>query len=365
MSESKKRLLIISGGIVGFVILMIIILLIVNGLNKDKGYSSIEKKLLNATESYYANHKDLKPTEVNTTTTITDAELTSGGYIKNLSELTSKLTTEACSATIYVTYNKDTGNYRYTPILDCGESYKTETLASHIEKVEEKVYSDDGLYDMNGELVFRGENPNNFVDFSGNSWQIVKITNENVVLILNKVIEKVEWDDRYNNEKTTDCGINDYKVSRIRARLDWLYQNNKIVKSKDKDLLDAHNLYIGNRYETDYNNDGSTEKANYIENEYVGLLPMYDYINASTDEHCNSTGTPNCVNYNFIGALKTSWWTMTGNAENTYRTYSIERGDIASNYPSKSKGVRPVIYLVKDALYVGGTGTSSDPYTIK
>lgn len=365
MSESKKRLLIISGGIVVFVILMIIILLLVNNLTKDKGYTAIENKLLNAAQDYYADHKDLRPNDGNKTVTITDGELTSAGYIKNLSELTAKLTNDSCTATVYVTYNKDTNGYRYTPILDCGENYKTETLASHIEKVEEKVYSGDGLYDMNGELVYRGESPKNFVEFSGKLWRIVKIEDGKVVLLLRETIENNIWDDRYNNDQTSNIGINDYMVSRIRSRVDWLYKNNKIVKAKDKDLLASHNLYIGKRFKTDYTNDGSIEKANYLENEYVGLLPLYDYINASIDEHCNSVNTPNCSNYNYMIKKVDSWWTLTANANNSYRVYSINSGTMNSSNASNSAGIRPVVYLLEDTIYTGGTGTSSDPYTIK
>lgn len=365
MSDSKKRLLIISGGIVGLVILIVIILLLINSFTKVKGYGAIEKKVLNAATDYYNDHKEMKPNKDKLTVTITDSELTSAGYLKSLTKLTSKLTTNTCSATVYVTYNLNTKNYRYTPILDCGDSYKTETLTSHIKKVENIVYNGDGLYEMNNELVFRGESPKNFVELSGKLWRIVKIEDGKVVLLLRETIEDNYWDDRYNNEQTSNVGINDYNVSRIKSRLDWLYQNNKIVKNEYKNLLAIHNLYIGKRMKTDFNNDGSIEKANYIENEYVGLLPLYDYINASTDQYCNSVKTANCSNYNYMIKKVDSWWTMTANSYNTYRVYSVDGGVINSTNASNTEGIRPVVYLVEDAIYTGGEGTSSNPYTIK
>ena len=63
-----------------------------------------------------------------------------------MSELTKSLKA-TCSAQVYVT-NKD-GSYRYTPILDCGESYGTKTLSGVVQS-KGTVVSGDGLYQLNG-----------------------------------------------------------------------------------------------------------------------------------------------------------------------------------------------------------------------
>ena len=50
-------------------------------------------------------------------------------------------------------------------------------------------------------------------------------------------------------------------------------------------------------------NDGSIEKSSLLEKQYIGLLPLYDYINASIDTNCNSALTESCTNYNYLNHL--------------------------------------------------------------
>jgi hypothetical protein len=281
-----------------------------------------------------------------------------------MSELTKKMGGVSCSATVIVSYAN--GEYRYTPLLDCGSNYSTKTLASYIKENETRVYSGSGLYDLNGELVYRGENPNNYATFSGKSWRIVKIENDQVMMILNEKLERSVWDDRFNTERNKTDGINDYSVSRIYENLTSLYQNDTLFNKSTRNLLAMHSLYIGKRYESDSYNDGSIEKSSFVENEYIGLLPLYDYINASIDTNCTSSTTESCVNYNYLNHFDYNWWTLTADASNSYKVYRVDSEGIVESIKANSNGyLRPVIYLAKDVLYTSGTGTESDPYVIK
>lgn len=360
----KKKLYMIMGGIVGLVILIIIILLIYNAIFGKTSYKDIENKVLNAAKAYYSDNSTLLPKNETEEVTTTDAALTAAGYLKSMSELTKDMKGVTCTATVIVNYSG--GEYRYTPLLDCGSAYSTKTLTTYIKDNETRVYTGAGLYDLNGELVYRGENPNNYVKFSNKIWRIVKIENDQVVLILNEKNERTVWDDRFNTERNRNDGINDYSVSRVYEKLTEIYKGNTLFNKDTKNMLTSYSLYTGKRYEKDAYNDGSIEKATFVENQYIGLLPLYDYINASVDTNCTSATTESCRNYNYLNHFDYNWWTLTADASNSYKAYRISSDGTISSMRANSNGyARPVIHLAKDALYAGGTGTATDPYTIK
>ena len=360
----KKKLMIMTIGIIVVALIIVIILLIYNAIFGKTSYKDIENKVLNAAKEYYSEHSELLPKNENEEVSTTDTALTAAGYLKSMSELTKNMDA-SCTATVMVSYAG--GEYRYTPLLNCGDKYSTKTLSSYIKDNEQRVFTGQGLYDLNGELVFRGENPNNYVKLGDKIWRAVKINNnDQVVLILNEKIEKAVWDDRFNTERDRTDGINSYSVSRIKDSLDELYQGNTLFKNNTKSLLAVHTLYIGKRYETDNYNDGSIEKGELLENQYIGLLPLYDYINASIDENCTSAVNDSCSNYNYLNHFDYSWWTLTADGSNTYKVFKVSiDGTIEVARASSSGYLRPVIYLAKDALYVSGDGTETNPYIIK
>ena len=360
----KKKLLMITAGIIAFVILIIIILLIYNAIFGKTTYKDIENKVLNAAKEYYKEHSELLPKNENEEVTTTDTALTAAGYLDSMSELTKKMDGVSCTATVMVNYAG--GEYRYTPLLNCGDKYSTKTLVSYIENNEQKVFTGEGLYDLNGELVYRGEDPNNYVSFSGKIWRIVKIVNNKAVLILNDKSIRTVWDDRFNTDKNRTDGINDYNVSRIKESLSELYQGESIINKEDKNLLSVHTLYTGKLYETDNYNDGSIDNSEILENQYLGLLPLYDYINASIDNNCYSATTDSCSNYNYLNHYNYNWWTLTGDASTTHKVFRVSSAGTVDLLRASSNGyIRPVIYLAKDAVYVSGNGTEESPYTIK
>ena len=122
---------------------------------------------------------------------------------------------------------------------------------------------------MNGDLVYRGDNPNNNISFAGKKWNIVKIENGQLELILNEKSTRVTWDDRFNVERNQDDGINNYSVSRANDYLTNLYNSDELIKNDDKLVVTAHNLYIGKRSIDVSYNDGSIEKSETLENKYI------------------------------------------------------------------------------------------------
>lgn len=114
----KKKLLMITGGILGLLVLITIILLIYNAIFGKTSYKDIENKVLKAAQKYYSDNQSLLPQNEQEEVSTTDASLTAAGYLKNMNDLTKKMKGVTCSAKVVVSYAG--GEYRYTPLLDCG-----------------------------------------------------------------------------------------------------------------------------------------------------------------------------------------------------------------------------------------------------
>lgn len=359
----KKKLLIVLGGIVGAIVLIIIVLLLYNAFFKKNSYASVEDKILNAAVKYYSENSNLLPKNINDEVSINSTTLTAGDYLSDLEKLVSDKNV-SCTATVTVTNVNN--NYRYVTKLKCGEAYETKTLVDTIKANNPVVISGQGLYELNGGLVFKGDNPNNNVKFAGHNWNIVKIEDEQVMLILSDKFARVTWDDRYNTERRQDDGINDYSVSRVNDYLTNLYNGEDLFSSSNKLVIASHNLYIGKRSSDVSFNDGSLEKSEVLENKYIGLLPLYDYLNASLDSNCQSAATQACANYNYLAGFGYNWWLMTADSDTTHKVFKVStEGKMLLSRAATSVYVRPVVYLVKDAVYVSGNGTTDNPYTFK
>ena len=112
--------------------------------------------------------------------------------------------------------------------------------------------------------------------------------------------------------------------------------------------------------------------------DYIALIYPSDYGYASTDASCRQNlrsgvtytnnaygGTPTCKNNNWL--FKGVWyWTISPHSSNASNVFNVHSYGYLSNYHALYRGgVRPSLYLKQDVKVVGGTGTSSDPYTLE
>lgn len=357
----KKKI----GIIVGFLILIIVILFggafLYNKFFYKRSYTEIENIMLEAGKRYYSNRTNSLPVNINDTVSVSVNDLVSSEEMKPISFYL-KDESISCSGNVNVT--NVNGEYRYVPVLDCNELYKTKKFTDYIQKNVPVVTSGNGLYNLNDELVYRGDTVDNYLKFSNKLYRIVKFSNGQPVIIYTEKLESRVWDNRYNIDKESTLGINDYSVSRIREYLDNLYKGTTLVKVQDKLMVAGHNLEIGRRRNSDVDKTGSLEKAAVMENQFIGLLPIYDFLNASLDVNCKATTSASCMNYNYLSKYKYTWWTTTASSVNSYKIYRI--GKSASLTSANSSAyVRPVLYLAKDALYVSGNGSKENPYIVK
>lgn len=83
------------------------------------------------------------------------------------------------------------------------------------------------------------------------------------LLDVNKHGKSTPWDDRFNIDKNTSAGINDYIAndinSRIKDAIDEIYTNPEIITNDIKPYFVTHSACIGKRAEDETSIDGSVE----------------------------------------------------------------------------------------------------------
>jgi len=363
--ESKPYIKKIILGVFGVIVLIILISVLVPLFKSEKlTFSDLEAKMKQAAINYYETNTELLP-QPGGSTTISYSELQNKDLLKAMDKYLEN--SNGCSGEVVVTNNN--GNYSYTPYLNCGDKYTTIELYKKVLENNEIVIQRDGLYQMNDAKVFRGENIDNYVSFAGKTWRILRIETDNSIkLLLDESKIKTTWDNRYNSEKKYTSGKNDYNISRLKEAVDELYNDNTFLSDDDKSKLVAKNLCIGNRSQNETNNSGTSECKTVLENQYIGVISLYEYINASIDEKCQNYKNNECQNYNYLTRHpdNNSWWTITPVSENTYQAYIINSyGTMGISNCSTKATIRPTIYLSSNAMYSSGTGTSEDPYVVK
>lgn len=360
LTEIQKKLIKII--IFGFIIVGLLFLTIwlMRKVTGGKlSYDKIEDKMVSAAEKYYEANEDLLPKEEVSKVEVDAETLAKKGYMQDLNSYTDK--NVSCSGKVVVLRNGD--NYDYIPKLDCGEDYNTLSLAKKLIDTD-LVTESDGLYEIDGEYVYRGEKLNNYVKFAGMNFRVLRITSDNEIrLIQVDNVKQEDWDNRYNAEKKTTAGINDFNVSRIKDNLEEIY-NGETFKAKDKAKIIPKQLCIGKRYEDDASKSGYTECDVLTEEYYpLGLIQLNEFLIASIDEGCVGIKSRQCTNYNFLAGFNKNYWTLTANKSNTYQVYYI---DIMPQIglARKPAGIKLVINISGEINYASGNGTLEEPYVI-
>ena len=280
----------------------------------------------------------------------------------------------------------------------------------------ELVESGDGLYEDSyeaGRLIYRGQNPNNYIMFNDELWRIIaKETDGTYKIIRNDLLAKRAYDERnhrstennsYCQEPQNGCGV--YAAvegtfsspsgsqsgtvtedSSIKIYLNEDYYVNDI-NSTAKGQMTSHSFNIGAVEELDQSGAeaDSIEKNIAGEKMYqwtgnVGLVNVSDIFKASINPLCTSAtasynGTAKC-NSNYLldkgSASSLYYWTINAASHESggysrYAWFGFAAGLSARvtyySYTSNSDAPRPVVFLKSDTT-LNGSGTSEDPFTI-
>lgn len=366
--EGKAKLIkMMLLAIVVIVIGVLLIIFVTSLTGGKKSYEDIEQIMSNAAESYFKDHPESLPKKDGGTQTVDISVLIAEGKMKEMT----KYTDTACTGSVKV--QKTGTTYSYIPKLDCGEAYTTTALYRVIRDDNKIVTSGYGLYNKDGNYVFRGEQVNNYVQLDSALWRIVKINSaNNVVLVRAEPLTTLSsWDDRYSEEASYDAGINNYSSSRIKEKLDELYNSTDesitevLLSDKDKSRIVVHNVCKGKRATNQAGAEQAVECKEVERDQKISLLTAADFMNASVDTSCKAPMNLTCKNYNYL-VDSNDWWLATAVAGSTTDAYQVTPGNgITTKKALNWARIRPVVYLSDEVMYKSGSGTSEDPYIVK
>ncbi len=367
--EFRSKILKLLGIVIVISLVIILLLFVLSVFFKKKySYADIENILKESAVSYYKDNKSKLPANEDSPSIVESSSLISGEYMKEFGKYDSKFT--SCKGS--VTVKMEQGNYKYVPKLDCGKDYTTTSFIDKLKNDNGVVTSGFGLYDMNGSLVFRGSDVNNYISIGDDTWRIVKVYQDNSVeLILSNLAYKSLWDDRYNSDLNSNTGFNEFSLSTIQNYLKKLYKsgvseegyNFSLTKDEKKSFV-KFDACVGVRGEQETINDGSIECSVLAGDQNMSLLPVNDFLNASIDKNCTSTTSGSCQNYNYLIIKDYYWWLANGSGLKSNFAYGVGEGVYSANVQA-NLFVRPVVHLSKDALYVSGKGTEKNPYKVR
>lgn len=359
-----KLMLIIGGGILALILILTITSMFTK---KTYAYEKIEEIMKEAAKEYLTENPSLLAMADTKTIEVPVANLISSGKMLPLSEYRN----DGSNCTGSVIVAKVGTEYVYTAKLDCGDSYSSTALYTKILEDSPITTSGYGLYSINGEKVFRGEKVNNYVQLEKALWRIVKIDeNNNIVLIKETQIGyTAPWDDRYNESVGYNVGLNVYATSRIKEYLEEKYNTEKedeiFLSVNDKAKLISYDICVGSRATNSKTNTNGIECQTKALGQKIGLLTVSDYINASVDPNCETAEDQSCQNYNYL-VKNFNWWLTTPVTNTTDRAYSVNtKGEIKTSQTGDYYNVRPVIKLNSMVTISGGTGDINDPYIVK
>ena len=267
------------------------------------------------------------------------------------------------------------------------------------------VTEGDGLYEdeyEEGRYVYRGANPNNYIEFNNELWRIISKEADGTYKILrNEVLPEQKAFDSQGARTTGYCSqgsaptsgcnawsstanmvgspsefTNESYTGSVDADSEMLtYLNGEYLDSitVNKDKIVNHDYNIG---AVVYNNNDLAaqivgEKA-YKWNGKVGLISHSDYINANSNQELCGTDKINyeiCRNNDWMYISGSYWWTLSPRADYSYIVWNVNYGgtlhdgNLTDNYANFSNGVRPAVYLTSN-LSLSGSGTESDPFII-
>lgn len=356
----KKLYLYLGISFVVMVVLIVLMLVIKFVIGNKVSFKAAEDKIRDAAITYVEARNELLPIK-GESTRIEFNDLVVAEVIKPFDKL---LQDSEATCTAYVIIENNNENYLYTPYLDCGEKYQT-TRLNDIIKTSGVNSNGEGLYEIEGNLVFRGEKLNNYVNFADKDWRIIRINNDGTIRLIEIMREDTYvWDNRYNSEIQATNGINDYKISRMKDVLDELYNNEKEFSKKDKTFLTKQNVCIGKRDENNTNLSNGIECSETLDNQYLSLIQVNEYALASIDKNCKTIGNRECSNYNYLATFERGYWTITGTANRSDRVYKINQ-TVSDNIAASANTIRLVINLSSNTLYESGDGSEENPYKIK
>ena len=198
----------------------------------------------------------------------------------------------------YIVYDYDDDAYEIVKINEKANTPAYQDILNNNPNLYVLGERNDGLYELEDEYVFRGNNVNNYVKYEGKEWRILSIDkNDYSMKLISTTID--------SSTLSSNTAVSDFTKTTLQNSL--LEKVSEYEKINDK----WNNGIIGD------NNSNVQNIKNILKNNTiiskVGLLSVYDYAVASTDENCESNlKNTSCKNNNYIATMYSGkdFWTM-------------------------------------------------------
>ena len=281
----------------------------------------------------------------------------------------------------------------------------------------------DGTVDNN--LRYIGANPNNYVSFNGELWRIIGVFNNiddgtgnketRLKIIRNEPIGKYSWDNKASGtgSSISNLGSNDWSDSALQQVLNsGAYYNrtsgecpyggkgattscdfsNNGLTEEAKSMISNAKWNLGGTANYTSSSNGLTshfygyERGTTVYSgrptEWIGQIGLmypsdYGYATSggstTSREEClakelyswSSSSYSDCKNNDWLYDSNLNQWAITPYSDDSINVFSVRSAGYAGNASApRPNAVRPVLYLDSMVKITGGTGTSSDPYTL-
>ena len=345
------------------IVLMIIIVPVVVGQVKKSKQTALTTQISlieKAASDYTIEHPE-KLDEYNLNDSyVTIGELQSLNYLSK-GTIKNPVTKKKMDGCVVITYDNEKSNYNYTYKEDSCNSLKisTASLISAYETIiknEPIVTSDDGLYEIDDEYVYRGLTPNNYMTIDNTMYRILSLNKETkTIKVIKDSGDSKIWQENQNNK--------DYN---FRTSSVYTYLNTNFYQTLSETL---QKYVLSNA--TWYTGIGEYKEANLVAlksinqlssiNANVGLLSAYEYVRVSLNESCqNNFLDSNCTGKNYLSKGKKMWLL---NSETSKVWLVNENGKIEETNSPSTASVYPV-YTLKPNIMVTGLGTKEKPYVL-
>ncbi len=213
-----------------------------------------------------------------------------------------------------------------------------------------RVLPGDGSLEKNqiGEYVFKGINPNNYIDYNNEMYRIIKLDTNGIKVIKNNELTKLV----YNSKGTVNYSSSNLKEYHAE------YQKLLVEEGLNKEFnFNAGTIDLNKMLPID---ELLVKESNYtITSSFIGNINVSDYVLASSDNSCIQDITY-CKNNNYLN-FNNSY--LTNHPATDISMTVINNGEISDKFVGEEVSIYPVIYL-SDYKSLSGTGTSLDPYKL-
>ncbi len=273
----------------------------------------------------------------------------------------------------------------------------------------EIVTSGDGLYEDStrlGRYVYKGANPDNYIQFNDELWRIVSREMDGTYKIVRNEIlpDPMTFDEeeyRTNELGGTYCmggysGCNAWAANKnlqgtpeyfmngsnggevlLDSSLNQYLNSEYLLYLNDSQYIVNHSWGVGGSHTSaNLADDNLTwpelveEENQFLWNGKIALLSMSDiYLATSNEELCGtvnqySDNEDTCAANNYLLSIDERWWLLSPQAETYSSVYLVSYSTPeAALEPTTELSIRPALYLSSN-IHFSGNGTQVSPYVI-